>query len=153
MTVRTGRARPARADHGGRGLRGDGWAAQLARFALVGGSSNVLYALSFLVLASFGTFLANAVGVVTSTVLSNELHRRRTFRAADRVHWFVAQWEGGAVAALGLVLSTAVLALMDRLVPTATGVAQALVVIVASAAVGGLRFLVLRTTIFAPPDR
>jgi len=131
--------------------RDDSWAAQLARFALVGSSSNVLYALAFLTLASFGPLLANAVGVITSTALSNELHRRRTFRATDRVHWFTAQWEGSAVAVLGLTLSTAALALLRQLNPTAAGISQALVAIGVSAAVGGLRFLVLRTTTFAAP--
>ncbi len=64
-------------------LGGDGGARSSLGSPIVGGSSNVLYALSFVVLDAYGTFLANAVGVATSTVLANELHRRRTFRAAD----------------------------------------------------------------------
>ncbi|QBJ95948.1 GtrA family protein [Rhodococcus sp. ABRD24] len=135
---------------GARRLGGEGWGAQLVRFALVGGSSNALYALSFVTLAEYGTFVANTVGVAVSTVLANELHRRRTFRAADRVHWFAAQWEAGALAVLGLILSSAVLALMHRLFPAASGAIQVLMVIGVSAVVGGMRFLVLRGAVFAP---
>lgn len=130
--------------------RGDSWAAQLIRFALVGGSSNVVYVLSFLALPSVDPIVANAVGAATSTMLANELHRRRTFRAADRVHWLAAQWHGSVVAAAGLALSTTALTLLHRLVPAATGTAHALVAIGVTAVVGGLRFLILRATIFAP---
>jgi putative flippase GtrA len=126
----------------------DGWGAQLARFTLVGGSSNAVYLLAFLALAEFGTFLANTVGVAASTVLANELHRRRTFRAADRVHWFTAQWEGGATALAGLVLSSATLALMHRVLPAAAAGLEAATLIAVSAAVGGLRFLALRRGVF-----
>ena len=122
---------------------GDGWLAQFARFAFVGGSSNALYALVFLFLTGYGSFVANTVGVTVSTVLANELHRRHTFRAADRVHWFAAQWEAGSLA----------LALLHLLVPAATGMTQALLVIAASAVIGGLRFLALRGWVFAPAGK
>lgn len=133
-------------------LGGDGWAAQLTRFALVGGSSNVLYALSFVVLDAYGTFLANAVGVATSTVLANELHRRRTFRAADRVPWFAAQWEGGALALLGLVISSLVLAALHFFLPDATDLVSIALVIAVSGVVGGLRFVALRGWVFGRRD-
>ncbi|WP_137723471.1 GtrA family protein [Prescottella subtropica] len=129
-------------------LGGDGWTAQLTRFALVGGSSNAVYALTFVVLDTYGTFLANAVGVATSTVLANELHRRRTFRAAARVPWFTAQWEGGALALLGLVASSCVLALLSFFFPDASDLLSIGLVIAVSAVVGGLRFLVLRGWVF-----
>lgn len=125
-------------------LGGDGWLAQLTRFALVGGSSNVVYALSFIVLDAYGTLLANAVGVTTSTMLANELHRRRTFRAADRVRWFAAQWEGGALALLGLVISSLVLSALHFFFPDATEVVSIALVIAVSGIVGGLRFIALR---------
>jgi putative flippase GtrA len=131
-------------------LRGEGWLAQLTRFALVGGSSNVLYALAFLSLRADGTLAANIIGVVVSTMLANELHRRLTFHAADRVHWFDAQWEGGALAVLGLVLSSVVIALMHVFRPSAGGLTQALLVIAVSALAGGVRFIFLRGWVFAP---
>ncbi|MDH6281027.1 GtrA family protein [Prescottella agglutinans] len=129
-------------------LGGDGWFAQLTRFALVGGSSNVVYALSFVALDAYGTLLANAVGVATSTVLANELHRRRTFRAADRVRWFAAQWEGGALALLGLIVSTLALALLGFFFPDASGLVSIALVIAVSGVVGGLRFVALRGWVF-----
>ncbi len=76
-----------------RALAGDGAFAQLVRFALVGGASNILYFAAFLALRGDGALVANAVGAVLSTILANELHRRLTFHAADRVNWFTAQWE------------------------------------------------------------
>lgn len=129
-------------------LGGDGWFAQLTRFALVGGSSNVVYALSFIVLDAYGTFLANSVGVATSTVLANELHRRRTFRAADRVPWFAAQWEGGALAVLGLIVSSLALALLGFFFPDASGLASIVLVVAVSGVVGALRFVALRGWVF-----
>ena len=132
---------------------GDGWLAQFTRFALVGGSSNALYALVFLFLTGYGSFVANRVGVTVSTVLANELHRRHTFRAADRVHWFAAQWEAGSLALVGLLLSSLALALLHLFVPAATGMTQALLVIAASAVIGGLRFLALRGWVFAPAGK
>ncbi|MFC9557053.1 hypothetical protein ACFTWF_40250 [Rhodococcus sp. NPDC056960] len=86
--------------------RGGGVLAQLTRFTLAGTSSNELYALAFLVLDGYGSLLANLIGVATSTILANELHRRLTFQAADRVRWFVAQWEGGTLAVIGLGVSS-----------------------------------------------
>ncbi|GAA4481089.1 hypothetical protein GCM10023094_28680 [Rhodococcus olei] len=134
------------------GGRADGVLAQLARFTLVGTSSNVLYAFAFLVLDVYGSFLANLVGVVTSTMLANELHRRLTFLAADRVHWFVAQWEGGALAVIGLAVSSAALALLHRAFPGADGIVQVALVIAVSAVAGGIRFLLLRGWVFAHSD-
>ncbi|MFD9669063.1 GtrA family protein [Rhodococcus sp. NPDC059968] len=130
--------------------RGGGVLAQLTRFTLVGTSSNVLYALAFFTLDVYGSFLANLVGVVTSTILANELHRRLTFQAADRVRWFVAQWEGGTLALIGLGVSSAALALLHWAFPAAGGIVQVALVIAVSAVAGGIRFLALRGWVFAP---
>ncbi|GAA4481495.1 hypothetical protein GCM10023094_29740 [Rhodococcus olei] len=130
-------------------LRGDGVVAQFGRFVLVGGSSNVVYALVFLVLHSTGIFAANVGGVLASTVLANELHRRITFHASARVHWFPAQWEAGGVAIIGLLLSTVSLAVLEAWFPAAGGVVQAVLVVAVSAVVGLLRFLALRGWVFS----
>ncbi|TQC50520.1 GtrA family protein [Rhodococcus sp. WS4] len=129
--------------------RAGGLFAQLTRFTLVGTSSNALYVLAFFTLDVYGSLVANLVGVVTSSMLANELHRRLTFRAADRVRWFVAQWEGGTLALLGLAVSTIALALLGTLFPGADGLVQVALVVAVSAVVGGLRFLALRGWVFA----
>lgn len=134
-------------------LRGDRAFPQLIRFALVGGLSNISYVLLFLSLTGAGTLLANVAGSVVSTILANELHRRLTFHAAERVGWFTAQWEGGGLALLGLGISTAALAALEVLAPTMTEPAQAAAVLAISAAVGGLRFLALRGLVFGPLRR
>ncbi|MGW5436157.1 GtrA family protein [Nocardia asteroides] len=127
-----------------RALRGDHVLAQLIRFALVGGVSNIAYAGLFLVCGGFGALVANAIGSIVSTVLANELHRRLTFRAAGRVGWFTAQWEGGGLALIGLATSTAALAGLAAVAPGLGGAAQAGAVLAVLAAAGGLRFLALR---------
>lgn len=143
-------AQRARAGVGALGayLRGDRAPAQLVRFAMVGMASNVVYVALFLALLGSGSLPANMVGSVASTVVANELHRRLTFRAADRVGWFTAQWEGGGLAAAGLLITSAGLAALEVASPGLGGVAQAAAVLAITAAVGTLRFLALRGWVF-----
>ncbi|MGW4365158.1 GtrA family protein [Nocardia takedensis] len=129
-------------------LRGDRAFAQLIRFALVGGSSNVAYILLFFALHGVGPLLANVAGSVVSTVIANELHRQLTFHAADRVGWFKAQWEGGGLALVGLGITTAGLAALELWAPGLGGSAQAAAVLAITAAVGAMRFLALRGLVF-----
>ncbi|CAM4313995.1 GtrA family protein [Nocardia ninae] len=129
-------------------LRGDHVFAQLIRFALVGGASNIAYVLLFLAMNGFGPLVANVAGSVVSTVIANELHRRLTFHAAGRVDWFTAQWEGGGLALIGLLVSTAALAGLEFWAPGLGEVAQSGAVLAIMAAVGGMRFLALRGFVF-----
>ncbi|MEU1430766.1 GtrA family protein [Nocardia sp. NPDC005746] len=129
-------------------LRGDHVVAQLIRFAVVGGVSNIAYVLMFMAVNGSGALVANIAGSVVSTAIANELHRRLTFRAAGRVGWFSAQWEGGGLAAVGLVISTAALAGLDFWAPGLGELSQATAVLAVMAAVGGMRFLALRGFVF-----
>lgn len=129
-------------------LRGESALAQFVRFVFVGVSSNVLYAGLFIALAGLGSFVANIVGIGASTVLANELHRRHTFHAVDRVGWFQTQWEAGGLALVGLALGTAALALVHILFPGSSSLVQIVAVIAVSAATGALRFLALRGWVF-----
>ena len=61
------------------------------------------WALVFIALQVAGDQAANLAGAIASTLLANELHRRLTFHAEDRVGWFTAQWDASTVAAIGLV--------------------------------------------------
>lgn len=129
-------------------LRSDRALAQLTRFAAVGGSSSVLYVAVFFVLHSNNPIVANAVGAAASTVLANELHRRLTFHAADRVGWFTAQWEGGGLALIGLGATTATITGLDVALPDAGAALSAAILVGVTAIVGGLRFLALRGWVF-----
>lgn len=129
-------------------LRGDRWLAQLIRFALVGGFSNVGYFLLFMACYGDGPQLANLTGSVVSTAIANELHRRLTFHAAGRVGWLTAQLEGGGLALAGLAISSAALALLDFLAPGMGDIPEAIAVIVITAGVGTMRFLTLRLWVF-----
>lgn len=129
-------------------LRGDRWLAQLIRFALVGGFSNIGYFLLFMACYGGGPQIANLTGSVASTALANELHRRLTFHASDRVGWFTAQLEGGGLALVGLGITAGALALMDYLAPNLSDITEGIAVILVTAAVGTLRFLTLRLWVF-----
>ena len=118
--------------------------AQFARFVLVGGSANLVYAGLFLMLTGLGDQVANVVGVVASTALANELHRRLTFRAGGRVGWAVAQWAGGGMAVAGLAASSLTLAALDVGTVSSGQLVSVLAVCAVSGAVGLARFVGLR---------
>jgi putative flippase GtrA len=129
--------------------RQDHVVAQFARFVLVGGSATVVHVGLFLVLAGVGEQAANLAGVVTSTALANELHRRLTFRAADRTGWAAAQWAGGGIAVTGLVASSSALAALAAWTAAAGPSGSVLVVCAVNGAVGLARFVGLRWVLAA----
>ena len=128
--------------------RDDGWA-QFARFVLVGGSSTGVYAVLFLALQGFGTMVAHLLATVASTILANELHRRLTFHAEDRVGWLVAQIEAGGVSLLGLVATSTALGWLNTSVDSAPPILQISLVVAVTAFIGLMRFIALRW-IFRP---
>ncbi len=133
-------------------LRQDDPLAQFARFVLVGGVTTVVYAVLFLSQTRLGglDYLPAHLGAtVVSTALANELHRRLTFRAEERVGWLTAQWEAGGVSAVGLVATSSALTWLDSLTGTAHPALQVAVVATVTAVIGALRFIALRW-IFRP---
>jgi len=129
-------------------LHADDPLAEFARFLGVGVMTTAVYFVVFLSLRSAGEQLANAVGAILSSMLANELHRRLTFHAGGRVGWLTAQWEGGGLAAAGLVATSVSLAAFDGLLGTAWW-AELLLLAGATGAVGGLRFVALRLWVFS----
>ncbi|MBT0566165.1 GtrA family protein [Williamsia sp. CHRR-6] len=125
-------------------LRSNRAGAQFTRFVAVGGASNIVYLALFVTLAPGSAMIANLVGTITSTALATELHRQITFRACDRVDWFTAQWEGGGLAVVGLILSSAALATLHATTTHPSVLLSGAVVISATAAAGLFRFLTLR---------
>lgn len=126
--------------------------AQFARFVLVGGSANLVYVGLFLVLDGLGDQAANAVAVVASTALANELHRRLTFRAGTRVGWATAQWAGGGLALAGLLTSSVTLASLDAGTGSSGPIGTLLAVCTVNGAVGLARFAGLRWFLAVRPN-
>jgi putative flippase GtrA len=129
--------------------RGDSGAAQFTRYVVVGGLSSGLYALLFVTLERWGAQPANLAGVVGSTLLANELHRRLTFHAGERVSWFTAQWEAGGLAGIGLVATSLALAAVHGFVGDVGTVPQLCLVATVTGLIGLIKFLVLRSWVFA----
>ncbi|PRY37162.1 putative flippase GtrA [Geodermatophilus tzadiensis] len=125
-------------------VRSDDGLGQFSRFVLVGGFSSAVYSVLFVVLRGLGEVPANLVGAALSSVLANELHRRLTFRAGERVSWFAAQWEGGALAVAGMVATSLALSWFNASVHEPAVVAEVLVIAAVTATIGTLRFLALR---------
>lgn len=123
---------------------GDATAAQLSRFAVTGVLATSVQVLVFTLLAPSGALLAYVASWGLSTALANELHRRRTFRAGERVGPLTAQLEGGGLAVVGLLVTSAALAGLTAAAPDAGLGSQTLLVLSVTAAVGVLRFVALR---------
>jgi putative flippase GtrA len=131
-------------------FRQDDTLAQLSRFALVGGSSTLLYALLFLALHPLGYLPAHVTATVVSSIFANELHRRLTFHADERVTWLTAQWEAGAVSLIGLLATSAALGWLHVTARNAAPVLQIALVIAVTTLIGTIRFIALRW-LFRPP--
>jgi putative flippase GtrA len=146
------RCRPAAADLLGdlaARVRGDDGIAQFARFVLVGAATTAVYAALYISLSGLGYLPAHLVSTSLTTLLANEMHRRVSFRAEDRVDWFTAQWEAGGVAVVGLVATSAALGWLDSAAGDAPLALQIALVASVTATIGGLRFVALRW-IFRP---
>ena len=127
------------------------WA--LPRFVLAGLVGNGAHALVFLLLGAATALpvaVVNVLAAVLSTLLTNELHRRFTFRRAVRGSWFKGHGVGGATAVAGLVLSTAAVTAWHHLVPGAGQLGGLLVVHLVTGLVGLGNFVLLRSVLRAP---
>jgi putative flippase GtrA len=132
-------------------VRRDDTLGQFVRFVLVGGSSTAVYALLFLGLEGFGYLAAHIVATVASSVLANEMHRRLTFRADERVGWLAAQIEAGGVSLFGLVTTSVALSWLDSAVGSAHPALQISLVAAVTGLIGLIRFAALRW-IFRPTE-
>jgi putative flippase GtrA len=130
-------------------LRRDDVGAQFGRFVIVGGAATLVYGLVFLALSGLGYLPGNLVGSAASTVLANELHRRLTFRAEDRVSWLSAQVEAGGVAVVGLLATTAALSWVHSSADSVPAALQIGLVAAVTGTIGLVRFVTLRW-IFRP---
>ncbi len=125
-------------------VRAEDTVGQFARFVLVGGASTLVYAVLFTALQGLGYLAAHIAATAVSTLLANELHRRLTFHAGERVHWLTAQLEASGVTAIGLLLSSASLCVLNWAVPDASVAMQVTLVVAVTGLVGLMRFIALR---------
>jgi putative flippase GtrA len=132
-------------------LRRDDTLSQFVRFVLVGGSSTAVYATLFLTLEGLGYLTAHVVATVASSIMANELHRRLTFRAEDRVGWLTAQVEAGSVSVFGLVATSMALGWLDVTVEAVHPILQITLVVAVTGLIGLIRFIALRW-IFRPTE-
>jgi putative flippase GtrA len=121
-------------------LRSEDTLGQFARFVLVGASTTLLFA----TLERLGYLPAHVAATAVSTLLANEMHRRLTFHAGERVHWLTAQLEAGGVTVIGLLLTSTSLGVLNSLVPDASVVMQVTLVVAVTGLVGLMRFIALR---------
>ncbi len=136
--------RPAAGERAARVVHSDGVVGQFSRFVFVGGVSSAVYALLYWLLNGLGDVPANVVGSVISSMLANEMHRRVSFHAGEYVGFFTAQWEGGALAVLGLVATSLALSWFNSVVSDPAILTEVLVIGVVTATIGTLRFIALR---------
>jgi len=127
------------------------WHRQLVWFSAIG----IVMTLAYLGLyqglrAALGVQLANLAAWVLTSVVDTSANRRFTFAVHGRTGAARAQGEGMLVFAVGLVLTTAALAILDATVADPNVAAEASVQLVANGLAGLLRFLVLREWVFRP---
>ena len=122
---------------------------QFARFVVVGVVTSALYTILYVLLEPLGDQGANAVALVASTVLANEMHRQLTFRAAGRLGFLPAQLESGGIAIIALIATTAALAIVNRAVPDASWVFEVAVVLAVTGVIGAVKFFALRGLVFS----
>ena len=121
--------------------------ATLVRFLAAGATTSLCYGLVFLLLSAatdISDWVLNLVATVVSTVLSSELHRRFTFKATRQVPVSVGQGVGGAMAVVGLIVNSLVLAAWNHLAPDAGDLSTLAVLYSATGLVGLANFTTLR---------
>jgi putative flippase GtrA len=131
-------------DLAARAVHSDGVVGQFTRFVFVGGVSSAVYALLYWLFNGLGDVPANVVGSAVSSMLANEMHRRISFHAGEYVRFFTAQWEGGALAVLGLIATSLALSWFNGVVTDPAVLTEILVIGLVTGAIGTLRFIALR---------
>jgi glycosyltransferase involved in cell wall biosynthesis len=129
-------------------------ATRVVRFALIGVISTIAYALLFLALRpELGAPWANAVALALTAVANTHANRHITFGVRGP-RGLLAQHAGGALAFLfALCLTDGALALLSSLDPHPPRWLEVAVLIAASAIATVVRYLALRSWVFARAQR
>ncbi|GCB47169.1 glycosyl transferase [Streptomyces sp. NL15-2K] len=128
------------------GVRG-----QLSSFAVIGVCCTLAYLLLYLLLRQLTPPLAaNALALLVTAVANTAANRRWTFGLTGPRDALRHQVEGGLAFVIGLVLSTATLALVRSAVPHASRSAELLALVGANVLASAARFLLMRVWVFNP---
>jgi putative flippase GtrA len=124
-------------------------AAQVLRFAVVGGLSTLVYLLLYVGLRTgVSAPAANAAALLTTAVGNTWANRRFTFAIRGRSDAGRHQAQGLLVFGLALALTTGSLAALHLADPQPTRLVEVLVLVLANLAATVLRFVLLRSWVF-----
>jgi glycosyltransferase involved in cell wall biosynthesis len=124
------------------------WASHVARFAAIGVCSTVAYALIYLGLrGSLGPAAANTVALALTAVANTQANRRLTFGVRGRDRLLRQHLAGAIVYLVTLGLTSGALLIVHRL--HASRAIELAALVAASAAATVIRYLGLRTWVFA----
>lgn len=124
---------------------------QLAAFTGIGVVMTLAYLALYAVLrGTLGPQGANAVAWVVTAIGDTSANRRLTFGVHGRAGALRAQVEGMLVFGLGLAITSGSLFALEAVVAKPGQVLELFVLAVANIAAGLLRFLLLRSWVFAP---
>ena len=122
------------------------WWVQVAAFLTVGLVFNLVYAGLYLVLVPLlGSYAANIVSLVVSTVGDTAANRRFTFRVRGRAEVARHQLLGLFILVVGLVVTSGSLWLLQAVASDPGRVAEAGVLVAANVLVGTIRFVTFHT--------
>ncbi len=141
------------ADRMGRGLREGGVVRQAARFAGVGALSTLLHLGLFALLATglASVQLANTAALVIATVFNTWANRRWTFGVRGRARAVQHQLQALTVFGITWAMSSVGLALLNMVASAPPTWVQTTVIAVANVVSTALRFLAMKSWIFAGP--
>ena len=118
---------------------------------MIGGVTTVAYlALYALLRGPLGAQPANAVAWIVTAIADTAANRRLTFGISGRPGAVRAQGEGLLVFGLGLAITSGSLRALDALVARPERWLELAVLLAANLVAGLLRFVLLRTWVFAP---
>ena len=127
-------------------------ATQLLRFGGVGVASTIAYIVLFLVLGTtMSATSANAIALLVTAIANTAVNRSFTFGVRGRAARMRHQLQGLAVFLVGLLLSTAALAMVHSVAPNAGRLVEVGSLVIANLAATLVRFLLFRSWIFRRP--
>ena len=137
-----------------RGIVRLGGGTRLVRFAAIGAASTLAYVLLYLALrGTLGAQAANALSLLVTVVANTAVNRRFTFGITGRRHAVRHQWRGLLAFGAGLLLTSAALAALHALSARPGRTAEVAVLLAASLAATGVRFVLYQSWVFRGASR